>query len=151
MSYNYPDSLRIVQARVLYATFNLTMVEIGASLQIYMWMLRSNTHNAINYLGIHIFMALYGLSVFLETPEAQRRGRKRYIAVSFAITVLRAISGSFDTESYFQVLFKSTSPQHWWQSMVAESIGTWKRFVINTTGVGMVMMIGDALLVRAVP
>jgi hypothetical protein len=38
--------------------------------------------------GINLFMSLYSLTVFLETPEPQRKGRKRYIVASFMITVL---------------------------------------------------------------
>ena len=45
-------------------------------------------------------MALYGLSVFLETPAPQRKGRKRYIAASFAITAFSAVSASLDMAVY---------------------------------------------------
>ena len=100
--------------------------------------------------GIHIFMALYGLSVFLETPESQRKGRKRYIAVSFLITVLSALTASLDMANYFQALFKSTSPGHWLELMVVKFAEDWKYYLSNT-GVGLVIMIGDALLVRVVP
>ena len=100
--------------------------------------------------GIHIFMALYGLSVFLETPESQRKGRKRYVAASFVITVLSALNGSLDMANYFQVLFKSTSPGRWRELMVANFFEDWK-YLLSSTALGLVIMIGDALLVRAVP
>jgi hypothetical protein len=95
-------------------------------------------------------MALYGLSVFWETPETQRKGRKRYIVVSFLITVLRALSASLDMEHYFQILFMSTSPRHWRDLMVA-NYSVVKRLVSNTCGIGLVTVIGDALLVRPIP
>ena len=100
--------------------------------------------------GIHIFMALYALSVFLEIPESQRKGRKRYIAASFVITVLSALTVCLDTANYFQVLFKSTSPGHWLELMAVNYLEDRKSFVSNT-GAGVVIMIGDALLVRVVP
>ena len=95
-------------------------------------------------------MALYGLSVFWETPESQRKGRKRYIATSFVITVLSALTGSLDMANYFQVLFKSTSPSHWQELLIVSYIEDWKSR-LSTTGFGLVIMIGDALLVRVVP
>ena len=100
--------------------------------------------------GIHIFMALYGLSVFLETPESQRKGRKRYIAASLVMTVLRALSGSLDMANYFQPLLKSTSPGHLAEIMNINFYEDWKYF-LSITGTGLVIMIGDALLVRVVP
>ena len=100
--------------------------------------------------GIQLFMALYGLSVFLEAPEPQRKGRKRYIAASFVITVLSALTGSFDMADYFQALFKSTSPGHLAELMDGGVFEDWK-YYLGSTGVGLVIMIGDALLVRVVP
>ena len=94
-------------------------------------------------------MALYGLSVFLETPGPQRKGRKRYIIASFLITVLSALSASLDMANYFQVLFAATSPTHWRKLMVISFMEGWKRLVGNTA-FAFVIMIGDALLVRVV-
>ena len=95
-------------------------------------------------------MALYGLSVFLETPASQRKGRKRYIAVSFVITVLSALTGSLDMANYFQALFNSTSPGHWRELMNTNFSEDWT-YLLSLTGLGLVIMIGDALLVRVVP
>ena len=95
-------------------------------------------------------MALYGLSVFWETPESQRKGRKRYIATSFVITVLSALTGSLDMANYFHILSESTSPRHWQELMMPNFIEDWK-YYLSSTGVGLVIMIGDALLVRVVP
>lgn len=100
--------------------------------------------------GIHVFMALYGLTVFLETPESQKKGRKRYIAASFIITVLRGLSASLDMANFFQILFKSTSPSHLDTLMTTEYYGNWKCYLGNTA-LGLVPMVGDTLLVRVAP
>ena len=95
-------------------------------------------------------MALYGLSVFLETPKPLRKNRKRYIATSFLITVLRAFCASLDMAHYFQILFKSTSPDHWGNLMTTKFNRDWK-YYLSLTELGLGIMIGDALLVRVVP
>ncbi|KAJ2917984.1 hypothetical protein MD484_g2437, partial [Candolleomyces efflorescens] len=118
-----PDHLRIVQARAAYANGTLTMVAIG----------------------IHIFMVLYGFSVFLETPKHSRKGRKRYIATSLVITALSAFSASLDMARYFQVLFGSTSPSHWHKLHVA-TLSRWEGLLTGTI-LGVLVWIGDALLV----
>jgi hypothetical protein len=93
-------------------------------------------------------MSLYGLSVFLETPEHQRKGRKRYIAASFLITVLFSFA-SLDMANYFQTLFKSTSPSHWYELLVLNT-QNWK-YRVGHTAAGLFIAVGDALLVGAVP
>ncbi|KAJ2917309.1 hypothetical protein MD484_g3096, partial [Candolleomyces efflorescens] len=97
------------------------------------------------FVGIHLFMFLYGLSVFLETPEAQRRGRKRYIATSLAITVLSALTASLDVANYFQVIFKMASIDQWAELLYA-SFSEWK-FWTSAAAVGFVSFIGEMLLV----
>jgi hypothetical protein len=99
--------------------------------------------------GINLFMSLYGLTVFLETPEPQRKGRKRYIVASFIITVLFSFAASLDMADCFQTLFKSTSPSHW-RELLRVNFLNWKHFV-GYTAVGLFIAIGDALLVGAVP
>ena len=100
-------------------------------------------------LGIHLFMATYGLSVFLETPESQKRGRKRYIAASFVITALTAITSSLDMANYFQILYQSTSPSHWYELLLINGLD-WK-FRVGYTAAGLYIAVGDALLVGVVP
>ncbi|RXW15620.1 hypothetical protein EST38_g10235 [Candolleomyces aberdarensis] len=95
--------------------------------------------------GIHIFMAFYGLSVFLETPEHLRKGRRRYIATSFIITFLSALTASLDRAGYFQVLFGSTSPSHW-AKLKALNYRQWKSLLSGTV-MGILVWIGDALMV----
>jgi hypothetical protein len=93
-------------------------------------------------------MALYGLSVFLETPKPLRKGRKRYIAASFILTALSAMTASVNMAEYFQILFKATSPSHWSRLLLAQSESPIS--FVSDTGMGLVIMTGDALLVRAI-
>ncbi|RXW12436.1 hypothetical protein EST38_g13420 [Candolleomyces aberdarensis] len=123
MSDDSRDYMLTVYARAIYANYSLTMVVIG----------------------IHLFMALYGLSVFLETPEPLRKGRKRYVAVSFAITTLSALTASLDMADYFQILFKSTSPRHWIELLGGSQQA--RLHLAGGTSLGVVIVIGDALLV----
>ncbi|RXW16538.1 hypothetical protein EST38_g9311 [Candolleomyces aberdarensis] len=123
MSDDSLEHLATVYARATGANFSMTMVVIG----------------------IHLFMALYGLSVFLETPEPLRKGRKRYVAVSFVLTTLSALTASLDMARYLQTLFKSTSPGHW-RELFAGSYQEWG-YLASSAGLGLIIMIGDVLLV----
>jgi hypothetical protein len=51
--------------------------------------------------------------------------------------------------TYFQTLFKSTSPSHWYQ-LLRLSFMDWK-YRAGYTASGLFIAVGDALLVRAVP
>ncbi|KAJ2913709.1 hypothetical protein MD484_g6701, partial [Candolleomyces efflorescens] len=95
--------------------------------------------------GINLFMSLYGLSVFLETSEPLRKGRKRYITASFAITTLFAFTASLDMANIFQPLFNSTSPTDW-SELMALDVTRWK-FITGHVSAGLYVAIGDALLV----
>ncbi|KAJ2915196.1 hypothetical protein MD484_g5206, partial [Candolleomyces efflorescens] len=119
------EHLIVVAARAIYANFTLSLVVTG----------------------IHLFMTVYGLSVFLETPESQRRGRKGYIAASIVITVFQTFSASLDMAHYFQMLFQATSPRDWGRLMNTTFFKDWKYLVSSTLGFGLVTMIGDVLLV----
>ena len=99
--------------------------------------------------GINLFMSLYGLTVFLETPKPQRKGRKTYIMASFVITVLFSLMASLDMANYFQSLFKSTSSSHWYELFLLNFLD-WK-YVVGSTAAGLFVAVGDALLVGAVP
>ena len=90
-------------------------------------------------------MAIYGLSVFLETPKASRKGRTRYIVVSVIITLLAAFSASLDMAVYFQVLFQATSPTDW--QMRLQGIALQWRTLLSGVCVAVLVWIGDALLV----
>jgi hypothetical protein len=128
------------------------MVVVGASIPIYLgsWNVMGTILTRVTTTpGINLFMSLYGLTVFLETPEPQRKGRKRYIVASFVITVLFSFGASLDMANYFQSLFKSTSPSHWYELLLLNVL-EWKYRVGYTVG-GLFIAVGDALLVGAVP
>lgn len=96
--------------------------------------------------GIHVFMALYGLSVFLETPPHLRKGRKRYIITSFALTILSGLAASLDMASDFQILFEAHSPSDW-IALHAKYGDSWERR-LNVAAMGLLLLIADGLLVR---
>jgi hypothetical protein len=93
-------------------------------------------------------MALYGLSVFLETPYHLRKGRKRYIAASLLITTLATLSASLDMETYFQVLLGSSSGRHW-LNLFSNTSNKWDA-QLSYAAVGCFILIADGLLVSAV-
>ncbi|KAJ2924786.1 hypothetical protein H1R20_g12306, partial [Candolleomyces eurysporus] len=95
--------------------------------------------------GIHIFMAVYGLSVFMETPQHLRKGRRRYIIISFLITTLRALTGSLDMAWHFQQLFTATSTIEYYQLMM-KNWRVWYR-ILSDVSMNVVVLIGEALLV----
>ncbi|RXW18364.1 hypothetical protein EST38_g7492 [Candolleomyces aberdarensis] len=64
--------------------------------------LHGNISMGLVTMGIHLFMALYGLSFLLETPKDMRKGRRRYIVISFVITVLATLNGSTQSAWFFQ-------------------------------------------------
>ncbi|RXW13604.1 hypothetical protein EST38_g12252 [Candolleomyces aberdarensis] len=121
---NY-DYLGHVSARGWYANSSVTLVEVG----------------------IHLFMAIYGLSVFLETPKHFRKGRLPYIVVSFIITILTALSASLDGVWIFQHLFQATSGESFYDALLADDDSSWGR-VLSLVAFTVVIFIGDALLVR---
>jgi hypothetical protein len=92
-------------------------------------------------------MALYGLSVFLETAQHLRKGRRRYIATSFTITMLAALSASIDVALYFQVLLQSSSGRRLIQIMQS-SEGEWER-TLSIAAMGCILLVADTLLVRS--
>jgi hypothetical protein len=90
-------------------------------------------------------MAIYGLSVFLETRRDLRRGRHVYILISFAITFLYAFGSSLDAFWAFKLLFDSTSPRDYFR-VVDKNIASWERWA-SSCSVTASMFIGDSLLV----
>ena len=138
----------IIYARAVYANYVLTMVGIGMCLDALVTVHRLTASIRLlrihRFIGIHIFMALYGLSVFLETPMHLRKGRKRYIAASFVITALSTLTGSLDMAGYFPVLFQATSGRTW-RELRTESGDHWESKVSMVT-IGCIL-ISDVLLV----
>lgn len=90
-------------------------------------------------------MSLYGLIVFLETPQSRRKGRRRYVFISFVITGLSTFSYSLDAAWIFKCLFDATSPLG-----VLENIVKYEHLWGRTASLAClttVIFIGDALLV----
>jgi hypothetical protein len=109
------------------------MVVIDTSISI-LWIMKSNSTLLAKNPGIHLFMVLYELSVFLETPAPQRKGRHGYIAASLLITALSALTGSLDMVNDFQTLFESTSPLHWRQ-LFATNFTEGRKYLLSYTAV----------------
>lgn len=99
--------------------------------------------------GIQIFMYFYGLSIFLETPKAQRAGRTPYIVVSFTILLLSTLSASLDAYVTFRMGWESTSGRDSYR-VTAELEASWQR-VLSLSVLFAYMCIGDGLLVRIFP
>ena len=90
-------------------------------------------------------MAIYGLSVFLETPKSLRKGRTRYIILSFVITGLKVLSTSLDGMLLYIALSEATPGYNWFTTIV-KYLRTWYRF-LAVSAFYAVIIIGDALLV----
>lgn len=92
-------------------------------------------------------MALYGFSVFCETPRNQRRGRRRYIVISFTIATLSSFSAALDNYWNFKCLLEASSPLEY-PKMMAKYWRTWERLA-TLLSFAIVTFIGDALLVSS--
>jgi hypothetical protein len=103
------------------------------------------TFSIVFLLGIQLFMSIYGLSVFLETPKAMRKGRTRYIVVSFLLSGLSILVASLDAAWIFGLLFASTSGYDF-SYKFAPSTLTWERYLSNAATTAIIL-IGDVLLV----
>jgi hypothetical protein len=97
-------------------------------------------------LGILFFMAVYGLSVFLETPEDLRKGRIRYIVISFLLVFSDCLGASLDCYVVFKCLFEATSAVGY-LDMVDQNTRSWVRFVSAASAI-FTILLGDVLLVR---
>ena len=97
-------------------------------------------------LGILFFMAVYGLSVFLETPKDLRKGRARYIVISFLLVLSDCLGASLDCYEVFKCLFEATSAVGY-LDMVDLNTRTWPRYVSLVSAI-FTILIGDLLLVR---
>jgi hypothetical protein len=90
-------------------------------------------------------MALYGLSVFLETPKELRKGRRSYIALSFVLTILSALASSLDIAWFFNQVFGASSGIGFFENVNTRS---WER-IASTEVWAVVIFLGDFLLVSA--
>ncbi|KAH6873496.1 hypothetical protein BKA70DRAFT_1450239 [Coprinopsis sp. MPI-PUGE-AT-0042] len=66
-----------------------------------------NTVLVFVVVGIQIFMCLYGLWVFYETPKSLRKGRGRFIVISFAILFTYSSMAIMDGVTLFTTLLGS--------------------------------------------
>ena len=90
-------------------------------------------------------MTLYGFSIFLETPLEQRKGRTRYIMISFLITLLSTLSACLDSAWLFKHVLRVESGIEFGGTL-PEASHEWERyFSMGVTTA--VMFVGDALLV----
>ncbi|KAJ2936630.1 hypothetical protein H1R20_g455, partial [Candolleomyces eurysporus] len=118
-----PEYISRVAARAMYANIMIALVTVG----------------------IQIFMSIYGLSVFLETPQKLRQGRTRYIILSFVLTGLMALPASLDAAWIFNRLFGATSGLGFRHS-INENVQVWERYLSLGSATAMIL-IGDALLI----
>ena len=131
-------------AQVRYANDGIACGEAGASL-FHLSIVHTRPDALLSDAGIHLFMALYGLAVFLETPKELRNGRTRYIVLSFVITALKIFQVSLDKAWGFRVLFEAGSPDGWIE-MHGKYREWWVRFASMGTYTA-ITVIGDGLLV----
>jgi hypothetical protein len=96
-----------------------------------------------------MFMSIYGLSVFLETPKRLRHGRTRYIVLSFILTGLMGLTASLDAAWIFHRIFGATSGLGFSRNF-AQNVRVWERY-LSMGSVTAVILIGDALLVCCYP
>lgn len=138
----------IVSARALFGNVCITLVSMGklssctSARDVF---ILTSSHQYSILLGLHLFMALYGLSVFLETPRQLRKGRHRYIVISFVITILVTLNGSLETAWFFQQIFTASSGLKF-VANVNKNSGAWTRMA-DLSSIALIMFLGDALLV----
>lgn len=121
----YLEQVKLAQAAASakYANYTMTMVVVG----------------------VHIFMAFYGLFVYLETSLAQREGRAMYIAISFLLTVMSAFSASFDIFRLFKCLLEATGPLGYLETSLKYG-WAWERYA-SVGSLAVIILVGDALLI----
>lgn len=104
---------------------------------------RLTVMNKLN-IGIQLFMCIYGLTVFLETPSSLRKGRLPYILLSFLLFVLLSISSTLNVNFLFRILFNATSPENF--IFLRERTSDSLTFTSETLNL-VVIFLGDGLLV----
>ncbi|KAF6756297.1 hypothetical protein DFP72DRAFT_1066659 [Ephemerocybe angulata] len=76
--------------------------------------------------GIQLFMCIYGLVAFLEIPRAERRGRVRYIIISWTLFTLLTFDTFTNVSSFYRAVFYSKSPEDFASQRMKEF--TWLSF-----------------------
>ncbi|KAH6902143.1 hypothetical protein BKA70DRAFT_1157439 [Coprinopsis sp. MPI-PUGE-AT-0042] len=65
----------------------------------------ASTALGIALLAVQAFMVLYGLSAFLGTPKAERKGRLRFIIISWIILLTSSVDTIIDLSAAYRVLY----------------------------------------------
>ena len=92
-------------------------------------------------------MALYGLSVFLETTKPERKGRIFYIVVSFAITALSAVCAALDAARIFCDLLEAQSGMGYFLIRLRGLEARHALVFLSNCSLRFLILIGDALMV----
>lgn len=90
-------------------------------------------------------MAIYGLSVYLETSKAQRRGRGPCIVISFLITGLTALTGCLEAPWAFRILFETPTEEAFYD-VRDKYLHSGIKF-LSMSAIQTVVVIGDGFLV----
>src|SRR5690606_782333 len=95
--------------------------------------------------GVQLVMLIYGLSCFLETPYARRKGRLRYIIFSLCITALSMMGTGLNLSEHFRTVYYSVpGADYLEQNGIAQK--SWElRLSLALAYVGVTL--GDGLLV----
>ncbi|KAJ2912618.1 hypothetical protein MD484_g7796, partial [Candolleomyces efflorescens] len=97
--------------------------------------------------GVHIFMAVYGLIVFLETPKPDRTGRAFYIAVSFIITALSALCAALNAVLVYDNLMKAQSGTDYAITLLEQTGSGYPLRILSNCVLRSFISVGDALMV----
>ncbi|EAU82939.2 hypothetical protein CC1G_09201 [Coprinopsis cinerea okayama7 len=98
----------------------------------------TNVVDVLN-IGLQLFMVLYGLTIFLDTPASLRKGRARYIVLSFIILVLSALAVIFDLFVQFETLYYS-GPGIEHARAMSRNFGHWAvfaKFAVTYAGIAL--------------
>ncbi|KAJ2912928.1 hypothetical protein MD484_g7480, partial [Candolleomyces efflorescens] len=94
--------------------------------------------------GIHLFMSLYGLSLFLEMRDDSKKEIRLYIVIGFMITIVTGLNASLEAAWAFKSIFAATSGVDY-IVLTSRDFG-WERRVTTACTTAMTL-IGDSMLV----
>ena len=94
-------------------------------------------------------MCLYGLTLFLETPASQRRGRVLYVVVSFIILTLNIMTTAPNNYTNYQNLYNAVpgSPERTRVAMDTYGGRGTPEYVVARISSTFIAFVGDGLLV----
>ncbi|KAH6908914.1 hypothetical protein BKA70DRAFT_1426793 [Coprinopsis sp. MPI-PUGE-AT-0042] len=97
--------------------------------------------------GISLFMVIYGLITFLETPKDKRKGRGRFIVISCIILITSSITTALDLVAIATTLLNSgPGGRELVRVWTALHEQTWKG-VVSVTMLYIYIGIGDCLMI----